>query len=1494
MLEAIAEYFSSQSFMPHGHCYLWRPDILWMNVAADAIIALSYMSIPLSLIVFVRRRSDLRFNWLFWLFAAFILLCGFTHIVEIWTTWHPNYGFQGLLKMATGLVSLGTAAAMWPLLPLALRVPSFAAHNDLTLKLKLEVAARTEEALLLRAMIEAQREVNEAGLDIERCIHLLLSQLKTLLAVDGVAYAVVDGDRVRYTAVSGSLANYNGHSFELRGSLAGYCAVTDSIVSCEDTETDDRVDLEACRRMAIRAMILAPIRRNGEVVGVVKAVMSQPRAFEEKERRVLDFVAGLNESALARAYAFQAGEDSQKKAVAELAIKEAQFQQLANSLSQLCWMAHGDGYIFWYNERWYDFTGTNLAEMEGSGWQKVHHPDHIDRIVDLSKELWARGEAFKLTFPLRSRTGEYRWFLTKAEPLKDESGKVVRWFGTNTDITSERESLAEKEKFLREIDFERQRFEIVMKQMPAAIVVAEAPSGKLIFANEKFRDVWRIEFNPVEDIEGYRSYQAFHADGRAYEPMDWPLARSIANGEIVTDEMSEVLLGNGMRGTLRFNSAPVRDRDGTIVAGVVISQDVTEQINMERTLAKRSEDLEREIEQRRRAEFALQENQARLELALNSANMGTWELDLKTGLARLSTEAARIIGTESSEQSVDQLLAEIVHPDDAQEVDRLWRSSVESGRPYSQEFRIVRASGDTRWLLSRGKFHEARNGRKLFSGIVADVTERKLSEDALHISEARFRNAVKATNDAIWDWDLVTNEVAWNDALYSAFGFDEGTVGTSAQWWLDRIHPDDRLRVEHSLHAAIEGGAAHWSDRYRFLRADGGYAPVLDRGYIVRSEKGNSQRMIGAMQDLTALAALNDRIEENQRRFERVLQSVDVGLWYCDLPFAELIWDARVKAHFWLPEDATVTIETFYDRIHSEDRLRTKEAIDRSIENRSNYDIEYRTCNPDEIGIKWIRAIGSTSYDAEGGPIRFDGLTLDITAEKESERALVDKQRHLSLALAAGRLGSWDIDLKTGRGQISGSLGAILGVSSHELEGVATFFFDFTHVDDREQSQLKFDEALNRGADGIDLEYRIVTRKGEIRWLSSHMLILKDENQTANRIFGVSIDITERKSYELTLAASEERFRGLASAVPQIVWTMTPGGQTEYFNDRWFVYTGHARDEVERPGNAIHPDDIARILADSASTLLEKRTWVSEYRLRRHDGEYRWHLARRVPIRNLEGEIIRWVGSATDIHDQKRFAELLELQVKERTAALTAANKELEAFSYSVSHDLRAPLRGIDGFSRMLETRYGHLLPQQGLEFIQRTRAAASRMGVLIDDMLQLSRLTRREMRVDRINLSVMVEEIAFELRTKDHHRSADFDIEQGVVAIADPSLIRAALENLIGNAWKFTGNRSKTIIRFGIQIIENEGVYFISDNGAGFDMAYSKKLFGAFARLHGDDEFEGTGIGLASVQRVINRHGGRVWAEGTVDQGATFYFTLARASFEVIEKESASDVQRG
>jgi PAS domain S-box-containing protein len=383
----------------------------------------------------------------------------------------------------------------------------------------------------------------------------------------------------------------------------------------------------------------------------------------------------------------------------------------------------------------------------------------------------------------------------------------------------------------------------------------------------------------------------------------------------------------------------------------------------------------------------------------------------------------------------------------------------------------------------------------------------------------------------------------------------------------------------------------------------------------------------------------------------------------------------------------------------------------------------------------------------------------------------------------------------------------------------------------------------------------------------------------------VATDISESRQAKEALNKSEQHFRALADAMPQIVWTARSDGFIDYYNQRWFDYTGMTHDQTLGGAREpmLHPEDVQKCIDRWTSSFTTGEPYQIEYRLKRaSDGTYRWFLGRALAIRNERGQITRWFGTSTDIDDQKRAeAEILELnetleqRVFERTTQLEAANKELEAFSYSVSHDLRAPLRAITGFTGFVLEDFSSQLPEKGRQYLERVRIGGKRMGELIDDLLRFSRLSRQPLRRQNVDTVEVVQNVLEDLKPQQDGREIDLRLAKLPWCEADPGLLTQVWINLLSNAIKYTRDRKPAIVEIGWASISGENVYFVRDNGTGFDMQYVNKLFGVFQRPHSSDEFEGTGVGLAIVQRIVHRHGGRVWAESSLDQGATFSFTL-------------------
>jgi len=455
-------------------------------------------------------------------------------------------------------------------------------------------------------------------------------------------------------------------------------------------------------------------------------------------------------------------------------------------------------------------------------------------------------------------------------------------------------------------------------------------------------------------------------------------------------------------------------------------------------------------------------------------------------------------------------------------------------------------------------------------------------------------------------------------------------------------------------------------------------------------------------------------------------------------------------------------------------------------------------------------------------------------------------------------------------------------------------------------------QQLAAGAEEIsggNLEYRVGTAsKDEIGGLSRAFdrmaeslkatMVSRDELEQHVRDRTAQLEATNkeleseiavRKQVEEALRESEEKFRSLVDNIGAGISLISPNMEILSMNNpmkTWFPNIDVSKKPIcYRAFNNPPREDVCSY-CPTYKTLKDGK--IHESITDTPVGcEIKNYRIISTPLKDKDGKIIAAIEMVDDITELKRAEEKikkLNQDLMRRAVELEAINKELEAFSYSVSHDLRAPLRGIDGFSQVLLEDYTHKLDEQGKDYLQRVRAASQRMSQLIDDLLKLSHVTRGEMRWEEIDLSRLVQTIAAELKKTQPKREVEFVTSKGVVVNGDAQLLRVVMENLLGNAWKFTGKHATGRIEFGVMegdrqeaTGKRQRIFYVHDDGAGFDMAYVEKLFVPFQRLHTPTEFPGTGIGLATVQRIIHRHGGRVWAEGEVEKGATFYFTLGR-----------------
>ena len=645
-----------------------------------------------------------------------------------------------------------------------------------------------------------------------------------------------------------------------------------------------------------------------------------------------------------------------------------------------------------------------------------------------------------------------------------------------------------------------------------------------------------------------------------------------------------------------------------------------------------------------------------------------------------------------------------------------------------------------------------------------------------------------------------------------------------------------------------------------------------------------------------------DALRASEERLRLAVEGANVGIWVWEIEANRLIWSDRLKAMFAVPPGAEqLSLETFLESVHRDDRPGIEAQLRQSLAERTDCDVECRIFGP-AGAIRWVAAKGHAEYDASGRAVRMMGVALDVTERKRAGEEIARREAQLAEAQRIAHLGSYEWNLRTGAVQRSEELCRIFGVEPRDFPPTFENYIDRVHPDDRHTTRTAIERSL-RDRQPFEFEERILRPDGQTRVLFSQGKWILDRAGEPVSLVGISQDVTERREAEQLLRSSEERFQLVARATNDVVWDWNLVSDAIWWGDAIatvFKYPpGTAGDGAWWRAH-IHPADRDRVVA-SAHDVMDGRKpfWSAEYRFRLADDSYADIFDRGFVHYDDDGTPTRMIGAMADISERRRALEILEQRVAARTTEiqqknqqlehevgrrqqvmelLRARNEELKAFAYTVSHDLKAPLRGIAGYAQELERRHSAGLTERARFCLRQILNATRNLDHLIEDLLQYARLDAETPTSTDVDTAAVIQDVlaAFQPLVLDQGAEVVLGLAPARIRTWERGL-RQVLTNLIDNALKYSRHARPGVVRITTEARDDLIRLNVADNGIGFDMQYHDRMFGLFNRLVRHEEFEGTGAGLAIVKKIVDKIGGKVWAESKPGEGATFYVELPR-----------------
>jgi len=1191
-------------------------------------------------------------------------------------------------------------------------------------------------------------------------------------------------------------------------------------------------DVSSTRNLLNNAGIWRHKKKSGEIIFV--EIVSHLIDFEGKPARLV------------------LANNVTEKIQAENKLKESEnhYRTLADSGHALIWTSGTDRKCDYFNKPWLDFTGRKLEQELGDGWTEGVHPDDLQRCLEIYNSAFDKREKFSMEYRLKNFKREYRWIIDDGNPRYNSEGKFIGYIGYCIDITERK--LAEDR-----IKESENRFKKIYDEGPYGMTLTDK-DNRFVMANKTFCSMVGYSEDELKKMK----LSEFGTEETSKNEVK--IAKQLIGKEISVHKIeAPIKRKDGKMIWVSTTAVPNFSDDGKFLYNLAMVEDITERMIQEEKIRHANERFRKIYED-------------------GPYGMVMAGSDFKFVAA--NKKFCDIMGYSEDELKMLRFIDITFEEDKQKDIDNIKKLMIREINVYKTEKRYVRKDGKIIWCRLTVTANYSKENEFMYNlGMIEDITDKKKSEESLGKLTERLNLATRASQIGIWDWDIVNNVIIWDEMMYKIYGRKKDDFGGAYEAWLDAVHPDDRDASFEVSQKAVKG-EIEYNTEFRIAWPDGSVRWIKADGEVFRNNEGKAVRMVGVNYDITVRKNFEEDLRMLTERLNLATSAAQIGIWELDLNSYTFVWD-EISCRIFGVDQKTVdsSYANWLNLMHPEDRKDFIVYSENILNKGGDIDVEFRIIRNGGL-VKWIKSKGEVIYDRKGNPVKMVGVNYDITEQKNAEESVRLSEERFSKIFNESPIPMVIADsANTKILDTNISNEKLMGYSKEELIGKHPFELDI--YPEKEQIE-RYKELREKFGEKIGIEMTLRKKSGELRDVIIWRNVLKLNDNFEIKL-GTALDITDEKRAKQLLETNEERLRQIVETSGVWVWEVDKDGVYTYVSKMEEGILGYKTEEIigkKHFYDFFIPEEREHLKNAAHDVFSRKEMFRNFENPNVHkNGDVVYLETSGIPLLDDAGNLIGYRGADRDITERKKveieikkFNEELEKRVNERTSELKQSNMDLEAFAYSVSHDLRAPLRAISGFSGLLLEDHYEKLDEEGKEYIQDIMRNAKKMGNLIDDLLHLSRYGRKQVEKSVIKMHQLILTV-FKEEKKNYDSIAELKTSNLPDISGDYTLIKQLIINLISNAIKFSSKNPKPVIEAGFTETEKEITYFIKDNGVGFDMKYSEKLFGVFQRLHKAEEFSGTGVGLAIVSRIIAKHNGKIRVDSKPGEGAIFYFTLPK-----------------